>query len=266
MEDGAESVSSLIVGNQFQYSMISQFRPVIDSPMNALHSGWYPNLYRALDGFQDWNVRMDVIVGYLNDVHTRSMMIYLREPSTKEVAMLETLRNNPSLSRIFFPIYLLSEFAVKPEAFASYPFEQISSHFPEVSERDLAEQKRPVYLEGGVLDRNIRARTFNACSPNTDDNKISNWFYHWLCCAGYVRPGVWPLPNLARMGFAPHTKRIDWDDEPDNPVSWPSWARVLTVSFCARVQKRRGDGEIHFPFVILHDHTVEFEDPPQDQR
>ena len=98
MEDGAESVSSLIVGNQFQYSMISQFRPVIDSPMNALHSGWYPNLYRALDGFQDWKVRMDVIVGYLNDVHTRSMMIYLKEPSTKEVAMLETclLYTSPS--------------------------------------------------------------------------------------------------------------------------------------------------------------------------
>ena len=80
MDEGAEFVSSLIVGRGFQYSMINQFRPVIDSPLNALHIGWYPNLHRALDGFEDWNVRMDVIVGYLNDVHTRSMMIYLKEP------------------------------------------------------------------------------------------------------------------------------------------------------------------------------------------
>ena len=178
--------------------------------------------------------------------------------------MLETLRNNRTLSRAFFPIYLLSDFAVKPAAFENYPFEQVTAHFREVSERDLVEQKSPVYLEGGVLDRSLRARAFNACSPNIDDNKASNWFYHWLCCAGYVMPGVWPLPNMARMGFAPFIKRIDWDDEPDIPVSWPSWARVLTVSFCARVQRRRGEGEIHFPFTIVHDHSVEFENPPQE--
>ena len=178
--------------------------------------------------------------------------------------MLETLRNNRSLSRAFFPIYLLSDFAVKPAAFENYPFEQVTAHFREVSERDLVEQKSPVYLEGGVLDRSLRARAFNACSPNIDDNKVSNWFYHWLCCAGYIMPGVWPLPNMARMGFAPFIKRIDWDDEPDIPVSWPAWARLLTVSFCARVQKRRGEEEIHYPFTIVHDHTVEFENPPRE--
>ena len=63
MDDGAESVSSLVVGHRMQYSMINQFRPVIDSPLNALHIGWYPNLALALDGFEDWNVRMNVIVG-----------------------------------------------------------------------------------------------------------------------------------------------------------------------------------------------------------
>ena len=71
-------------------------------------------------------------------------------------------------------------------------------------------------------------------------------------------PGVWPLPNMARMGFAPFIKRIDWDDEPDIPVSWPAWARLLTVSFCARVQNRSGEEEIRTPVRVIYSHEMEF--------
>ena len=77
-------------------------------------------------------------------------------------------------------------------------------------------------------------------------------------------PGVWLLPNMIRMGFPPFIKRIDWDDEPDIPTSWPQWARLLTVSFCARVQKRRGEEEIHVPFNIIHSHEVDLINPPRE--
>ena len=63
MDDGAESVSSLVVGARIQFSMVNKFRPVICSPLNALHEGWYPSLAQVLDGFEDENIRMNVIEG-----------------------------------------------------------------------------------------------------------------------------------------------------------------------------------------------------------
>ena len=176
--------------------------------------------------------------------------------------MLETLRNNPSLSRIFFPIYLLSDFAVEPAVYENYPFEHVTAHFRDVSERDLVEQRSPVYRDGGVFDRRLRTRAFNACSPNVDDNKQSNWFYHWMCCAGYVMPGVWLLPMMTRMSYPQIIKRIEWDDEPSIPSSWPQWARVLTGSFCARVQNRIGEEEIRTPLRVIYSHEMEFANPP----
>ena len=65
MDDGTESMASLRMGPQIQYSMINRFRPVISFPLNALHADWYPRLAEAWVGFADENTRMNILEGYL---------------------------------------------------------------------------------------------------------------------------------------------------------------------------------------------------------
>ena len=68
IDDGTDSMASLRMGPQIQYSMVGRFQPVILSPLNALHEGWYPRLSEALVGFQDEVIRMNILEGYLSHV------------------------------------------------------------------------------------------------------------------------------------------------------------------------------------------------------